>query len=286
MNLHPHQSSALEKALHHPFKAVAFDMDGTLTKLSRFLIPRDLSQTLTEIPPHIPRALCTGRPLEYIHTQLTLICSHATDPAAEHARWWIFAENGGIGYRWNPRKKEYTHFYEIPWPSEKVTQDALEAFIKDRLGWMVTVRIRPYSMVVRYPNWVYFFPRLTRTISRHTYKRLHRLLEDMNLHHDFSVQDSGIGNILLPKESGKGHAMVRWAKELGIPLHDILVVGDQPRPGENDEDFLSGHHGTSFTVGELTENIYPLPVLSSRGTHLKGPTGTAALLKRVEWGKD
>ncbi len=283
--MHPDQSVALKRALHHPFKAVAFDMDGTLTKLSRFLIPSDLAATLITIPPQIPRALCTGRPLEYIHTQLEHICSHAPDPAAELERWWIFAENGGIGYHWNSRKKEYQSFYEIPWPSGKITQDALEAFIKDRLGWMVTVRIRPYSMVVRYPHWIYFFPRLTRTVSRHTYKRLHRLLQDMKLEHDFSVQDSGIGNIILPKESGKGHAMERWAKALSLPLPDLLVVGDQPRPGENDEDFLSGHHGTSFSVGTFTENLYPLPVVDHRGRPLKGPEGTAALLRRVEWGK-
>jgi hydroxymethylpyrimidine pyrophosphatase-like HAD family hydrolase len=261
-------------------------VDGTLTKLSRFIIPSELSRTLANIPPNIPRALCTGRPLQHITTQLEHICSHAPDPAAEHARWWIFAENGGIGYRWNPRKKEYTPFYEIPWPSEKASQDALEAFIKDRLGWMVTVRLRPNSMVIRYPNWVYFFPRFTRAVSRHTYKRIHRLLQDMKLEHDFSVQDSGIGNILIPKESGKGHAMIRWTKELGIPLHDLLVVGDQPRPGENDEDFLSGQHGTSFSVGSLTQNLYPLPVLDHRARPLHGPQGTAALLRRVEWGKE
>ena len=197
-----------------------------------------------------------------------------------------FVLNKGVGgvrqsYGWNARKKEYTPFYDLPWPQEKITQDTLEAFIKDRLGGLVVIRLRPYSMVIRYHDWLYFFPRLTRMVSRRVHKRLSHLLQHLKLDLDFCVQDSGIGNVLFPKESGKGHAMERWAKRLKIPLKDILVIGDQAHPGGNDEDFLSGRYGTAFTVGRQTKNLYPLPVLDHRGHPMKGPTGTAALLGRV-----
>ncbi len=281
---HPRQTAEMEKALHHPFKAAAFDVDGTLTHFARFIIPSFVAETLVGIPEHIPRAICTGRDLDFIQTQLRHICSHSQNPEEELKRWWIFAENGTVGYRWNSKKKDYEVWCEVNWPKEP-QQDTLEAFSKDVLGSQGVFILRNHTVVVRHPDWVYLWPRLTRFMSKRSHKKLVNILEKNRWGDSFRVQDSGIGNVILPIEGGKGNAMKRWSKMLKLPIKDILVVGDQAAPGENDEDFLNGHNGTAFSVGTLTENLYPLPVLDHRGRPLSGPEGTATLLKRVEWAK-
>lgn len=282
MHLTPTQSAAYARALKHPFRAVAFDVDGTLTHFARFLIPTFMAEALVKIPPHIPRAICTGRDLKFIHTQLEHICSHAADPDAELKRWTVFAENGCVGYRWNPRKKDYDSWFTVPWPKEP-DMDTVEAFGKDKLGSSGIFILRDNTVVVRHHDWVYLSARFTRWMSKRSHHKLETVFKKNNWFKKFRVQDSGIGNVIMPIESGKGNAMKRWSKLLKIPLRDFLVVGDQPRPGENDEDFLAGDTGIGFTVGGLTPNTYPLPVLGDRGQHLKGPEGTAVLLGQVRW---
>lgn len=276
------QEAALKKALQHPFKAVAFDVDGTLTHFARFVIPTFMAEALVKIPEGIPRAICTGRDLRFIHTQLLHICSHSLNPDEELKRWWIFAENGGVGYRWNSHKKDFEQCFEVPWP-EHPSKDTLEAFGKDKLGGSGVFLLREHTVIIRHPDWIYLFPTLTRFMSKRSHKKLDKILEQNSWADTFMVQDSGIGNVILPRISGKGNAMQRWAKAIEIPVKDILVIGDQPRPGENDEDFLCGDNGTSFTVGGLTKNTVPLPVLNERSRRLKGPEGTAELLGQVKW---
>lgn len=276
------QKEAHEKALKHPFKAVAFDVDGTLTHFARFMIPSFMAEALVKIPPNIPRAICTGRDLEFIHTQLKHICGHSPDAQAEQERWTIFSENGSEGYRWNSRKKDYESWFEVPWPKEP-TMDTVEAFGKDKLGSQGVFLIREHTVVVRHPDWVYLSPKVTRYMSKRSHGKLETLFHKNGWSDEFSIQDSGIGNVILPKESGKGNAMQRWAKILKLSVKDLLVVGDQPEEGGNDEDFISGRNGIGFSVGGSTPYIYPLSVLSEAGTRLLGPEGTTALLGQVRW---
>ncbi len=282
MKFHSHaQELATAEALRHPYKAVAFDIDGTLTELSRFSIPESLKATLLSLPIDLPLALCTGRPLDYIQSKLDHLLSGAPDEAAQRKRWFVLAENGGAGYVYHPRKNTYEPFFEIPWPDNQITKETLEAFIKDKFGLHVQFLTRTHSVVVRCHAWIYFFPRLVRALSRRTSHQLLRLLKTMEHDRHLTVQDSGIGNLLIPVASGKGKAVARWAKHLGLPLKDILVIGDQPRPGSNDDEFLCGDFGTPFTVGELTDSLYPFPVLDDTGRRMKGPRGTEELLRKI-----
>lgn len=274
----------LQKALKRPFKAVAFDVDGTLTHFARFTIPSFMAEALVKIPPHIPRAICTGRDLRFIHTQLLHICSHSTNPEKELERWWIFAENGSVGYRWNKKKKDFEPWFVVPWPKTP-TQDVVEAFGKDALGRLGVFLLRENTMVIRHPDWVYLSPTLTRIQSKRSHAKIDRVLDKNGWNDLLMAQDSGIGNVLLPRASGKGNAMQRWAKRLKLDPENILVVGDKPEKGGNDEDFLCGKNGTSFTVGELTSNPLPHPVFDSKARRLKGPEGTAALLGKVRWAR-
>lgn len=275
------QEQAYHSALKRKYKAVALDVDGTLTPLARWIIPHSLRETLLDLPLKLPLALATGRPFDYIKPKLAHLCESAKDPESEYKRWTILTENGGAGYTYHPHKKDFEAFFEVPWPDSLITKDALEAFIKDKFGWHVQVLIRTYSLVVRYPNWFYLFPRITRLLSRRTAASLRHLFQKMQLDGSFVAQDSGIGNLIIPKESGKGKAVGRWAERLGISLKDVLVIGDQAQAGENDEEFLSGHFGAAFTVGHQTPHTYPLPVLDEKGRKLWGPEGTEALLKKL-----
>ena len=275
------QEKAYELAIKRKYKAIAFDIDGTLTELSRFTIPASLCGVLNALDKNIPLAFCTGRPLSYIQSKLKHVCDDAPYPDAERKRWYILAENGGAGYAYKAAKRVYQSFFEVPWPDKVITKDALEAFIKDKLGWHVKILIRDHSLVVRFNDWLYFFPKLVRIASRRTAKTLKHLLEEMSIAKDFHIQDSGIGHLIIPQNSGKGKAIVHWAKHLKIPVSDILVIGDQPLPGENDEELLNGNYGTAFTVGSVTHKKYPLPVLDERRKRVKGPKGTETLLKQL-----
>ena len=279
--LSPAQEKTTHAALNHRYKAVAFDIDGTLTELSRWTIPETLCAVLNNLPREVPLAFCTGRSIDHIKGKLTHIFKNAPDEAVQRKRWHILAENGGAGFTWNPRKKDYDKFLDVTWPNAVITQDALEAFIKDKLGWHVVIITKEHSMVIRFHDWIYVFPRIARLFSRRTAKVLARLFARMGIEKEIIIQDSGIGNLLIPKESGKGKAIARWAKHLGIPVRDILVIGDQANPGENDEEFLCGKYGTPFTVGRQTANLYPLPVLDDRGRKLWGPRGTEWLLRKL-----
>lgn len=275
------QEKATRAALKRRYKAVAFDIDGTLTEISRWIIPETLCNTLNNLPQEVPLAFCTGRSIEHIKGKLAHIFKYAKNPALQQKRWYILAENGGAGYSWNPRKKDYEKFLDVAWPNALITQDVLEAFIKDKLGWHVQIVCKEHSMVIRFHDWIYIIARIARKVSSRTAKQLEKLFKQMGIQKELLIQDSGIGNLIIPKASGKGKAVARWAKHLKIPLRDILVIGDQASPGENDEEFLCGRYGTAFTVGRQTTNVYPLPVLDDRGRKLWGPRGTEYLLREL-----
>lgn len=277
------QEKAYKAALKHRYKAVAFDIDGTLTELSRWTIPESLCAVLNCLPKSVPLAFCTGRALDHIKGKMEHIFKDAPDAEQQRKRWHVLAENGGAAYSWNARKKTYESFLQVPWPKKIITQDTLEAFIRDKMGWHIQVMKKEHSMVVRFHDWVYIFPRIARLFSHRTSHRLRTLFAHMGIGEDFHILDSGVGNLIIPKDSGKGKAVARWAKHLKIPLKDILVIGDQALPGENDEEFLCGLYGAPFTVGLQTKNLYPLPVLDNRGRKLWGPKGTEWLLNKVDF---
>ena len=265
------QEKAYKQAMKRKYKAVAFDVDGTLTHFGRFIIPPSLGRVIDEL--EIPVVICTGRRLDYLIGELEHII--------HKPKRFAFCENGCTGYKYDFENEKFIRIYEIPWPSKRITPNALEAFLKDKFGWHMHISVRPHSVVAFYPSWFYIFPKLVRKVSRSAAKKIRALLKEMQDDDILMVKDSGIGNIIMPIESGKGPAMQALAKHLKIDPKEILVIGDQANPGENDEDFLDGKNGTAFTVGRQTENVYPLPVLDTRHRKITGPAGTELLLKQL-----
>lgn len=274
------QEKAYAKAMNRNYKAVAFDVDGTLTPFARFIIPESLKKTISQIPKEVQLIICTGRPIQYILGKIEHIIQASEDPEAERKRWHVISNNGCTVSVYNAKKDEYQMIHEVPWPMD-IDKDVLEAFIKDKMGWHMTVQIREYDVVGYFPKWMYLFPRIVKRFSHQMWQRLETVIRHMNLGERLKALDSGIGNLVTPINAGKGPAIALIAKHFDFPVKDILCVGDRPEEGGNDEDFLSGQYGTPFSVGALPRKTYPLPVLNEKQVHVSGPEGTELLLKQI-----
>jgi len=275
------QEKAYESAMKRDYKAAAFDVDGTLTEFGKFTIPDYVLETLEKVPLDVPLALCTGRPIDFIHGKMDKICNATRNPEEQRRRWWILAENGGAGYYYEPQSEGYVKFFEAPWPSEEIKMEVLEAHLKDKLGWKIQTILRDHTVLVLYSKWMYLFPRVIKSTSLRNSRKIERLLKKRGLDHLLSVQNSGLGTLIIPKTSGKGQAIQKMARKLGIPMKSILCLGDNPQRGGNDEDFLSGDYGTPFSVGPILKKTYPLPVLNEAHVHMSGPKGVVYLLKKL-----
>ncbi len=270
------QEKAYHKAINHKFKAAAFDIDGTLTKLAHTSIPNKLLLKLGEVAGKIPFMICSGRDIEHIKLKVTTICS-------QHAHnFFVISENGGATHSYDCKKQKYTLLFDISWPDKIITVDELTHLLNKKLPWKILVSARKHSIVIYYPAIFYIFPPVIKSLSRFLAASTRRILKKEGIADHFSVEDSGIGTIIIPNESGKGKAIKKLSEHLKIPLRDFLVVGDMPEPGKNDAEMLSGKYGTAFSVGNQTPNIFPLPVYNSHGKKLRGPEGTLYLLNEIK----
>lgn len=277
------QEAAYRRAMKHAFKAVAFDIDGTLTKLAKLHIPRKLGEELGKLIGKVPFVICSGRDIDHIKLKVSSICDHGAEGAAKTGweKYFVICENGGSGYEYNCRSRKYKKIFEITWPDDIITPTELSYLLNKKFPWKIKIAQREHSIVLYFHSYLYFSPPLAKKLSSWLARATARALDREGLSKYFSVEDSGIGTIVIPKESGKGKAIMRLSKLLKIKLSDFLVVGDMPEEGKNDCEFLSGKYGTAFTVGKQTKNIYPLPVYNSRGKKMTGPEGTYHLLRAL-----
>ncbi len=270
----PEQEKAYHQALKHKFKAMAFDIDGTLTKLAKITIPSRLLIKLGEIARQIPFMICSGRDIDHIKNKAASINGGSKN-------FFIISENGGATHSYDSKKNSYTELFNIPWPDKIITSQELTYLLDKKLPWKIQVKSRDHSIVLYYPPVFYVFPTLIVHLSKFLANATRRIIKKEGYENYFDVEDSGIGTIIIPRESGKGKAIKRLSQYLKIPLRDFLVVGDMPEPGKNDAEFLSGNYGTAFSVGNQTHNTFPLPVYNDHGKKLRGPEGTLYLLNEI-----
>lgn len=289
------QENAYHKAIKRSFKAAAFDIDGTLTKLAKLHIPHKLLLKLGELAAKVPFIICSGRDIEHIKGKVKSICgaiesdSQILDGAANLKRKkslrkiYVVCENGGSAFRYDCKTNSYSPLFEIPWPDKIITVDELARLLDKKLPWKIQVKARKQSIVLYYPPFFYIFPLLIRHLSALLANSTRRILKKEGLADFFHIEDSGIGTVVIPKDSGKGKSIARISKLLKISLQDFLVVGDMPEEGKNDCEFLCGQYGTAFSVGKQTVNIFPLPVYGANGKKLVGPEGTYYLLNQLNF---
>ncbi len=275
------QETAYHRAMKHPFKAVAFDVDGTLTKLAKTHIPHKLSEKLGALIGKVPFIICSGRDIDHIKLKVSAICAYRKGAKTGREKYFVICENGGSGYVYNCKTSKYKQIFEVPWPDNIITLDELSHLLEKKMPWKIITLPRAHSIVLHFPAFFYIVPILIRHLSALLALSLRRILKKEGLDNYFNVEDSGIGAIIIPKQSGKGKAIKILSTLLKIPLRDFLVVGDMPEPGKNDCEFLSGKYGTAFTVGKQTHNVFPLPVYNEHGKKLSGPEGTYCLLKNI-----
>ena len=278
------KSIVLDLALKRKYRAVAFDLDGTLTEFSKFTITKEARKAIRKIPENVQLIVCTGRPLPYIKEKLKEI-------GLPFKRWILISNNGGVIYFPGTKGKnphDFQIWKEFPWPDD-VSKEALKKAVHKNAPWylspLIRVHIRPYVMVILFPRFFYrFLPeKVTKKWTQFFYRLAQKTIKTEALENKIHPLFSGLGSLFLPNEVDKGKALRKLAKHLKITPKDILCIGDTPEVGGNDHDFLMGKHGTSFTVGTHTERTYPLPVLDKTGKRLTGPKGTVELLNKL-WG--
>lgn len=275
------QEDAYHKAMNHVFKAVAFDVDGTLTKLAKTHIPHNLAQQLGKLVGKVPFVICSGRDIDHIKLKVASICNYHKGAQTGREKYFVICENGGTGYTYNCKTEKYKKIFEVAWPDKIITVEELSRLLNKKLPWKIIILPRAHSIVLHFPTFFYVLPILIRHLSALLSISIRRNLKKESLDAFFEVEDSGIGAIIIPKQSGKGKSIKKLSTYLKIPLRDFLVVGDMPESGKNDCEFLSGKYGTAFSVGKQTHNVFPLPVYNRRGKKMTGPEGTYCLLNRL-----
>lgn len=276
------QEQEYKKVMKRTFRAAAFDIDGTLTEFGRPGIPEYLEEAFAALPSDFPLAICSGRDLKHIQKKILEI-QHKSEYYRQKEEFFIFSENGCAGHVYDSKKQKFKELFCLSWPDEIILREEMSLALKSIFSWHKIIHIRDASLVIRFPSFFYIWPSFIRGVSAITRRQTESYLKKAKLDKYFSVQDSGIGCIIIPHEAGKGKSMKKWSEHLKIPLRDILVVGDKPEKGGNDEEFLNGDYGTSFTVGKLTHNIYPLPVFDENGRKIEGPLGTYNLLQQAKF---
>jgi len=274
------------------FIAAMFDMDGTLTELEHTEIPVPLARELASLSEKMPLAFATGRDLKHVRKTLEQqILIYAKDKTKARKNWHMVCENGALGYFFDEKSGKYKEFYSINWDSRLLSKKRLEKEIQRVLGDLfesvgetrkTQLLIRLYKKDLKTQK-----DRFERV--KKTAKICQKVLSEFKNGRKFEALESGLAIHISPKNANKDQGIIRFAKYLkqkygldaGKAARNILVVGDQPGKGKNDDAFLKGKYGTPFTVGETTDKKWPLKVIGADGKVLKGPKGTLFLLKKI-----
>ncbi|MFH1720500.1 MAG: HAD hydrolase family protein [Patescibacteria group bacterium] len=248
------------------FKAVLFDIDGTLTNLGERGIPADLEAKLNElIDRGIPVAVCSGR-----HHPDSIVNRLGN---IQPEKWILIAENGSVGYHF--KEGEWKEFYRVPWPKNSIPKDELAEILQSKMA---------FSKFFNNPSTLIMRPGEALEVSLAELERLCDLyqLEIEKIFKErgetgLNINNSKIGIIINPSGGDKDCGIIEYAKYLGIENDkEILCIGDQPSEGDNDQYFLNGKHGTPYSVGEEAGNAST--VEDENGNTLYGPAGTLRIL--------
>lgn len=285
-----------QQALKQNYTGCLFDIDGTLTIRGDEFMPGFMHQPLAEMALRAPMGVCTARRFSHAYEKLAPMFMKSSNPLKSQENWILICENGGIGYVFDPVKKKYEEFFRVDFFYDNEQKNNIYEQIKSALGDKLGVSFQNEVSLVFRPI------RLDDTDREELAKRSHELammIKEILPKYDpksvLRIGDSGIGVVVFPYTGNKENGTAMFAKYLSKKnghkfspnLQEIVVVGDQPIPGGNDEFFLDGKYGTPFTVGEVhPQNLLPLPVYKSDNEIIKGPQGTLTLLQQLHFNHD
>jgi len=271
-----------KQAIAQPFKSAMFDFDGTLCVSGTGQMSEEMMDVLAELCMERPLAICSGRLWEGMLPKMEPIFARAKDPELARSNWYYCLESGTVGYRYNRQKRDYERFYEFEgkWNElkVKVMEEAKREFPKITDDLVFIQGDFNFEAYIRAGRDV---AHLTAQMARAAEEFLKKIDPLGTLH----VIDSGIAVHILPKEAHKGRGILEFGNLLGLeaPYKDLLLIGDQPQRGGNDEQFLEGKWGVPFTTENLGEGLQPNPVFNEKDERLTGPTATLELLRRVHF---
>lgn len=288
--------SELENLDFRKFKAALFDFDGTITERCVPFPDQKMAEKLVKLTKIIPIGICTGRQMDSFKKRgLGHLLSFVDEEQEENflKNLFVLAENGAIGFVYNPEKAVFEEFYHEHWPEDFISREKFKVEINE----VVRVHGHVYDVhevcVVTRTNYhescdikkIY-------DTSDQLYELIANYLKKYSADYDgfLHVGNSGIGVVVGPANGDKDRGIRQFGEYLcrsrqfifDENLREILVIGDQPFETGNDHYFLNGEQGTPFTVGDFdAQNKYPLPVLNESGSRLLHTEGTMYLIGKV-----
>ncbi len=282
-----------KEALQRTYSGCLFDIDGTLTIWGEENIPAFLHEPLARLGTQMPVGVCTARSLNHTIEALAPVFTRAADPARCQANWLLICENGGIGYSYDPAKKNYHELFRIPYPYSPAQREAFFSRIKSALeGKLGQAKMNEISFAFKPLNFQSGTPAEIAAGCEEITGIVNDTLAMMDAKKDLTVGNSGTGVNVYPVSGDKANGIAkfaefaaqRWGLNFEAGYRDIVVVGDQPQPGGNDISFLDGKYGSPFTVGKLhPEHELPLPVYDLSGKIITGPEGTITLINQLKF---
>jgi hydroxymethylpyrimidine pyrophosphatase-like HAD family hydrolase/pyrimidine operon attenuation protein/uracil phosphoribosyltransferase len=282
---------AIKIAYNTVYKAVAFDIDGTITSPSLTDIDHLMAWEIGKLLRRgVPVVLITGRGRTLAREGVRQIINATGLDIRYASRLSCITHNGLLWLKAPANNPEAIlqeeiplapEFYELPEVRKQLTQDAV---IKQGLA-NETIKIS--SEPTEHPLAI----RITMnaddqsTVS-HVSKKLEELIESISISRREPIYlTSGIfGNHISYDitPTNKVKAVEFFSKATGIRLGEILRVGDQGEKGGNDFEFLNSSRAFSVDrFGSQLDKCFPV-IGDSSNVQLKGVSATQALLKRVK----
>ncbi|MBT6336285.1 HAD-IIB family hydrolase, partial [Candidatus Woesearchaeota archaeon] len=252
------QVAALKTSLNHPYKAVVFDVDGTLKDSGSSIPGSILNRIKALLENGIHVAIATGRGDSVEKVVVERIAERLSNKEALK-NLHVYKENGARGYNAGTRET----YYELLFSDE--TTAGLENIMEDTPG-LQMIRSRDTVITVSAESAIALDA---------LYITLRDKIEDLNkqLDQELIVKQSGGFVDIMPVTTSKSYSINDMMERLGISNEDIAKVGDQGRKGGNDYEMLQ--EPNAFSVGFGTDTIAP------HVTTEKGAKATRWLLDNI-----
>lgn len=222
-----------------PFKAIAFDVDDTLTE-SKQPLDEKMGALLGELSVLVPVAIISGGKLEQLQKQ---VIEHVIDPVYKH--FYLFPTGGAAAFTFN-EDGSLVSLYE-----HKLSDDEVDLIVKESTriieeshlldgktlyGEVIEVRGSGIALSLLGQEAP---PEVKKEFDPDQKKRLSLLPLLSAALPQFSIKIGGATTIDISKAGiDKAYGMREFAKLINIPEKDILYVGDALYPGGNDEAVL------------------------------------------------
>jgi len=279
----PSENKKLEKAIQKAFgrvyRAVALDVDGTITEPAT-------SNLSTEMVLIISRLLQKGIPVILISGRGRTSLRAAANQVRRESKisdWYLrrlqcVCYNGLIRlYTKTSKPDKFLELEDFLFNTSSEQQQVLEEYKAQNEKYIAKFSSKIGYLRIRadVDGLVELVPRSLVELS----EKLSRLSGNESWFISRSLYEGQFWWTLTPKD--KSHALEKIAKRLGLPPSTILRIGDSGGENGNDESILNCDSG--FSVGSVSE-IHDgcLPIFSRSGEHLQGAKGTQWIISTVK----